>query len=212
MKKDIRENNSPVLISLLSSKIKVILIGGGAAAYIKSETFAMKGCQVYILSENFIDSFDNIKDYSNVVLIKEKYDIQYIRDKHIVIIATNNRELNSIIKQHCRKLCKIYVDVTDSKGGNCIIPCHRSTENISIGVNTKGVSPVTSVFIADKLINYIKKYDDFVEFSSKVRNSISEMKYRKIIMSFICTDDFYFFYKKGKACIIIEMFYKWNNC
>lgn len=208
MKKNIQENNVPILISLLSSKIKVIIIGGGAASYIKSETFVMKGCQVYILSENFMASFDNIKKHLNVTLIKEKYDVHHIVDKHIVVIATDDERANSTIKQHCKELCKIYVDATDSKEGNCIIPCHRSTENISIGVNTKGVSPITSIFIADKLINYIKKYDDFVEFSSKVRNSISKMEYRKVIMNFISTDDFYFFYKKGKACIVIEMFYK----
>lgn len=208
MKKNIEKNNLPLHISLLSSKIKVIIIGGGDASYIKSKVFIMKGCQVYILSQNFIDSFDHMKNHLNVILIKEKYNVHYILDKHIVVIATDDEKVNSTIRQHCRELCKIYVDATDSRKGNCIIPCHRSTKNISIGVNTKGVSPITSIFIADKLINYIKKYDDFVEFSSKVRNSISKMEYRKVIMNFISTDDFYFFYKKGKACIVVEMFYK----
>lgn len=207
MKKNIEKNNLPLHVSLLSSKIKVIIIGGGTAAYIKSKAFIMKGCQVCVLSKKFIDSFDNIKKYLNVSLIKEEYNIRYILDKHIVVIATDDNKVNSTIRQHCRQFCKIYVDAVDFKEGNCILPCNRSTENMSIAVNIRGISPITSVFIADKLINYIKKYDDFVEFSSNMRNSISKIEYRKNIMNFISTDDFYFFYKKGKAPIVIEMFY-----
>ncbi|MFL0197884.1 NAD(P)-dependent oxidoreductase [Clostridium sp. WILCCON 0269] len=208
MKRNISENNSPMLLSLLSCKIKVIVIGGGNAAYIKSKTFALKGCQVYILAEKFIYNFENIKDYLNVTLIKGRYDKRYIEDKHIVVIATDKEEVNSTIQSHCMELCKIYVDTTNSKNGNSIIPCQRNSKNVSVGVNIKGVSPITSVFIADKIIGYIKKYDNFVEFSSKMRNAISHIEYKKSIMSFICTDDFYFFYEKGKACTIIKMFYK----
>lgn len=208
MKKSIESSNLPVLVSLLSLKIKVILVGGGTAAYIKCQTFIIKGCQVYILSENFIDEFDTVKDYKNVTFIKKKYDMRYIMDKHIVVIATNNKDINYTIKQHCIKLCKIYVYAEDWREGNCIIPCHRTTKNISLGVNVRGVSPKTSIFIANKLINHAKEYDDFVEFSAEVRNNILEMEHRKIIMNFMCTDDFYFFYKKGKADIILGMFYK----
>ncbi|AGY75352.1 NAD(P)-dependent oxidoreductase [Clostridium autoethanogenum] len=204
------ENNN-MLVSLLSPKIKVIILGGGHAAYIKSKTFSKKGCQVYILSKKFMDDFENIAGLPNVDIINAEYEKKYIEDKHLVVIATDDVKVNYSIAEDCRKLCKIYIDATKPENGNCITPCQRNTKNISIGINTKGVSPVTSVFIANKLVDYIKDYDEFVEFTSHIRNSICSINDKKKIMKFICTDDFYFFYKKGKALDVINMFFTTAN-
>lgn len=209
MNKNLLKDESNTLLALLSPKIKVIIIGGGKAAYIKSRTFALRGCQVYVLSPQFINEFDNIKDYLNIHMILGKYEKRYIEDKHIIVIATDDTELNLSIGDHCRKLCKIYLDASQPKRGNCITPCQRNTKNVSLGVNTRGVgvSPITSVFIADQIAKYVKDYDDFVEFTSGIRNSIGNVEDRRKVMKFICSRDFYFFYKKGKAAVIMEMFY-----
>ncbi|MCI1945256.1 NAD(P)-dependent oxidoreductase [Clostridium luticellarii] len=213
MNKNPLKNNSNMFLDLLSPKIKVMVIGGGKAAYIKSRTFALKGCQVFVLSPEFIPEFDDIKGNLNVNVIPGVYQKKYIEDKHIVVVATHDRELNEAIGKHCRQLCKIYLDASEPERGNCIIPCQRNTENISLGVNTRGVgvSPITSVFIADKVKKYLGDYDDFVKFTSKIRNHIENVEDRRKIMKFICSEDFYFFYRKGKSSIIIEMFFRVNN-
>ena len=202
---NLKDNN--ILVSLLSPKIKVIVLGGGYAAYIKSKTFSKKGCQVFILSKKFMDDFENIDSLSTVHIIYGEYEKKYIEDKNIVVIATDDSKTNCSIAEDCKTLCKIYIDATNPENGNCITPCQRNTKNISIGINTKGVSPVTSVFIANKMVDYVKEYDEFVEFTSHIRNSICSIEDKRKIMKFICTDDFYFFYKKGKALDVINMFY-----
>ncbi|MCC9295068.1 NAD(P)-dependent oxidoreductase [Clostridium sp. WLY-B-L2] len=209
MNKNLLKNNSNMLIALLPSEIKVIVIGGGRAAYIKSRTFALKGCRVYVLSPEFIQEFYHMKDNLNVDIIPGLYQKKYIEDKHIVVIATSDRELNEVIGRHCRELCKIYLDASEPENGSCIIPCQRNTENISLGINTMGVgvSPMTSRFIADEVVKYLKDYDDFVKFTSKVRNNMGNMEYREKVMRFVCTEDFYFFYRKGKSSMIMKMFF-----
>ncbi|NLU06880.1 MAG: NAD(P)-dependent oxidoreductase [Clostridiales bacterium] len=201
------ENYSSAFLALLPSKITVVVIGGGRAAYIKSRTFALKGCRVCVLSPEFIGEFDGIKD--NIDMIKGKYQRKYIEDAHIVVIATGDKKLNGVIGRHCSQLCKIYLDASEPQRGNCIVPCQRNTENISLGINTRnvGISPITSVFIAEKAVGYLRNYDDFVKFTSKMRNSIENEDIRKKIMRFVCTEDFYFFYKEGKSSEIIKMFF-----
>lgn len=196
-----------LFLTLLSDKIKIIIIGGGRAACIKLKTFLSRKCSVWILSKEFSDEFNEFKDNISVHSLIGEYDKKYIYDKHIVVIATNDKRVNSIIRKDCRELHKIYIDSSDVNGGNCIVPCQRNTESIHFAVNTRKTSPKTSVFIADIIKEHIEKYDDFVNFTSHIRNKLSKGVKRKQVMEFLCSRDFYFFYSKKKAQIIIDMFY-----
>jgi precorrin-2 dehydrogenase/sirohydrochlorin ferrochelatase len=75
------------------------------------------------------------------------------------------------------------------------------------GLHTKSVSPKTSVYIANKVKNQLEKYDEFVSFTSSIRNGISDWDRKQEIMNFICSDDFYFFYEKEREVTILKMFY-----
>lgn len=196
-----------MIISLLPSKVSILIVGGGKVGYSKSKSFLYKGCEVYILSEEFCEKFENLKNYPNIHMIRGQYDKKYIYDKHLVIIATNCEEINSTIRKDCIESFKIYIDCTKGREGNCITPCQRSTKNISFAINTKVVSPKTSVFIADVIKKQLEEYDDFVGFTAHIRNNISDIVERRKVMDFLCSEDFYFFYKKGKGCMIINMFY-----
>lgn len=195
-------------VTLLSAKINVLIVGGGRAAGIKLNTFANRKCMVWIVSSSFSDYFKRFRNNSRVHMICGEYDKKYIHDKHIVVIATDDIRLNSTIRDDCERSFKVYIDASNPQGGNCILPCQRSTGNIYFGVNTSGVSPRTSIFIADSIKKYISEYDDFVDFTLNIRNNLPFGVERKKIMEFICSEDFYFFYRKKKADIVIDMFYK----
>ena len=49
--------------------------------------------------------------------------------------------------------------------------------------------------------------DEFIEYTCSIRTMIKKVERKKEIMSFICSEDFYFFYNKGVQNIILEMFY-----
>ncbi|WP_446897503.1 NAD(P)-dependent oxidoreductase [Clostridium sp. LBM24168] len=195
-------------VTLLSEKINVLIVGGGRAAAIKLKTFIRGKCNVMVVAPAFSDYFKKFGSSLKLNIICGEYDKKYIYDRHIVVIATDDSKLNSAIRRDCEDLFKLYIDVSDPPMGNCIMPCQRNTKNIHFGVNTEGISPLTSVFIADIMKKNISRYDDFVDFASGVRNSLPGGVERRKIMSFICSEDFYFFYRKNKARIIIDMFYK----
>ncbi|AFS79463.1 precorrin-2 dehydrogenase SirC [Gottschalkia acidurici 9a] len=185
------------LISLISSKIKVIIIGGGKGGYIKAKSFLQRGCSVYVLSKEFDEKFKNLRYSKNIIFINESYKKDYIKDKHIVIISTNNPELNNIIKQDCEENYKLYLMSSDFKEGLFVTPTQRDTRSISIAINTKVGSPKTSVFLAEKMIKDLSEYDDFVMYVGEVRKMVKEKandkKLTLEIMEFLNTDDFYFF-------------------
>lgn len=195
------------MISLISPKINVVIIGGGRAALIKATTFVKKGCSVCVVSKEFLPEFEKLSDYSNLKLIKMEYKKEHIDNKHIVVIATNCEDTNEKIRVHCEESSKLYIDCTIPKNGLFTMTCQRSTKSTNFGINTSDVSPKTSIFLADKIKSKLEEYDNFVTFTALIRNKAKKLENKNEIMDFICSDDFLFFYEKGLGEFILKMFY-----
>ncbi|AWI06589.1 NAD(P)-dependent oxidoreductase [Clostridium drakei] len=195
------------MLSLMSNKIKVLIVGGGNAALIKAKTFIKKGCLVSIVAKDFNDGFKELKNYSNLKITKSEYKREYIECNHLVIIATNSEKINFEIRSHCIESYKLYIDCTSPENGLCVTPCQRNTKNIFLGVNTSSGNPRASVYLADKIKDCAVKYDKFIEFTSDLRKRLENSSIKKEIMKFVCSEDFYFFYEKGKEDIVLNMFY-----
>lgn len=205
MFKDIREN---IYVSLESSKLRIGIIGGGKAALIKSKTFIKKGCLVEILSKEFDKELLNINN-SKLRLISSKYSKEFILDKHIIILALDNKDLLEEIRKDCEDNCKIYIDSTDFKKGMGVVPVQRETKNFDIAVSTKLGNPKVSMLVAEKATNVIKEYDNFIELSTKIRNNAKAFEALKItIINFVSTDDFKFIFEKDKDREVMTMFFK----
>lgn len=198
------------LISLISSKIRVIVIGGGNGGYIKAKSFLKRGCNVDVLSKSFNERFEKLE--GNIKLIKDEYKKKYIEDKHIVIISTADNKLNEVIKKDCEYLSKIYLYSSEFKYGLLVTPTQRETKSVSFAVHTKAGSPKTSVFLAQKIKETLNQYDDFINYIGELRQELKTRtdnnKLKIEVMNFINTDDFYYFYKKGKQDLILKLFWR----
>lgn len=210
-----RNNREDILldyafISLIASKINVIIIGGGRSGYIKAKSFFQRGYNVTVVSKKFSKTIKSID--KSVQIIEDKYKLDYILDKHLVIIATDDEETNRMIKNDCERHCKIYLNATDFKDGQFVTPVETETENIKIGIHTTIGSPKTSIFLGEKINDTILEYDDFVNYIGKLRIDIlKNNKDRALnleVMNFVNSDDFYFFYKKNKHELILKLFWR----
>ncbi len=212
MPRDNRENIllDYAFISLIAQKINVIIIGGGRGGYIKAKSFLQKGYNVSVISKEFDQKFKAL--YGEIYLIEDIYRTEYILDKHLVIIATDDEMLNQKIKEDCEDYYKIYLDSSNFREGQFITPVEVKSDNIKVGVHTAVGSPKTSVFLGKKLKDTIDQYDDFVKYIGTLRNDILKTsKDRKLnleIMNFVNSDDFYFFYKKNKHRLILKLFWR----
>lgn len=196
-------------ISLIAPNISVAIIGGGRAGYIKAKSFLRKGFNVLVVSKEFDDEFKNLK--GPIECIKDNYKTKHILDKHLVIIATDDENVNEIIKSDCEAYYKIYLNASNFKDGKFLTPVEKNSENIKVGIHTSIGSPKTSVYLGEKIKETIDKYDGLVQYIGNLRNDIlEESKNRKLnleIMNFVNSDDFYFFYKKDKHKLILKLFW-----
>ncbi|GAA0078374.1 hypothetical protein UT300005_27530 [Clostridium sp. CTA-5] len=197
-------------ISLLSSKIRIGVIGAGKAGLIKIRHFINRGCYVEVISKEFNEEIINLtKDPKNKLkLIKEEFNYEFIKDKHIILIAIDNINTIQEIKNYCEENFKIYINSSDFKEGMGVVPIQKNLKNISFGLNTKGGNPKGAVLLSNKVNEVLKEYDEFIGFTSEIRNKAKFLKnYKKEVINFIGTEDFKYFYDKGKNDLILKMYF-----
>lgn len=210
MCKDIREdllkeNIDYTYLSLISSKTNIGVIGGGKVGYIKSKNFLAKKCNVEVLALEFIREFENL---DNIKLIKNSYYKDFIKDKHIIVIATNDRSVNQKIKKDCEESYKIYIYAEDYTESMAIAPVQRNLNNISFAVNTNYGNPKGSLIISEKVLETLREYDEFIGYSSLIRKSAKNIEDNKNdIINFVCSEDFKYICEKKKDRVVLEMFF-----
>lgn len=205
--KDFSLDSKYLNLSFFGNKLNIGIIGAGRGAFIKAKTFLDKGCNVEVLALNFIEDFEELKR-NGIKIIKDKYYKEFINNKHIIVIAIDDNEIIKEIVTDCNNLCKLYINSSSFKEGLGVVPVTRESKNITISVNTKLGNPKAAVFIANKIVDLINKYDDLVEFTSYIRNNIDINKeVKKDLLTFINSDDYEFFYSIGKHIDILKLFY-----
>lgn len=194
-------------IALMSSKLRVGIIGGGKVAYLKAKTFISNGCFLEIISKEFSKEFLEL-DYKNIVLNNKKYYKDFINDKHIIIIAIDDDKLRKEITNDCDSLFKIYIDCTDVRNGVAAMPIQRKTKNISVALNTSFSNPKASKMLIESVVKNLSEYDDFIEYVGKIRNNAKGLEvYKKEIIEFVNSEDFKFIWEKNKSEMILKMFF-----
>ncbi len=199
-REDIQDEVEYSFISLFSKKLRIGVIGGGKAGAIKINHFVKNNCYVEVLSKDFSKDILELSNNSdNLKLIYREFDYEFLRDKHIIIIALEDNKIKELIKEYCDKNYKIYIDSTDFKEGMAVVPAERSTKTISFALNTKGGNPKGAVWAADKISKVLRDYDDYIDFTTKVRNKAKSIpEYKSEIIKFIFTDEFKNDFDKGE--------------
>lgn len=207
IKQDIHEGTIDYMfISLISQKTKVLVVGGGRAGYLKATSFLKKGCRVTVLSKGFIDDFRKL-DSVNLKLIEENYSISYIQNHHLIVIATDDDELNDLVKMDCEKNFKLYLTCNDYRKGMFVVPTMRETKTTQIALHTKKGSPKTSLYLCNKIKDSLKENDGFIDYVCSLRNKTKAFDKKQELLDFINTDDFLYFFNNGKHELVLKMFY-----
>lgn len=198
-------------IALKSNKVRILIVGGGRAAFIKSKAFTKTGCSLSILSPKFSEDVLNLKSYETIEFIKNNYSKEYILDKHLVVIATENEEENRKIRNDCDAWSKLYIDCSDKDKSLCFNSFQRESKTMVLALNNKVGCPKATSFIGEKIKKQLEIYDNYIEYVTCIRSNIKNHGLKDEIMDFVCTNDFHFFFEKGYGNLILSMFYPITN-
>jgi precorrin-2 dehydrogenase len=137
------EQNELYPVFLKLNQLNVLIIGGGTVA-LEKLSFMLKSsphANVLVVSKDFDASFLELANNHNVSLLKAPYSKLALKNKQIVIAATNNKEINKQIYYDSKssnilinvadtpELCDFYLGGIVTKG------------SIKIAISTNGKSP-----------------------------------------------------------------------
>ena len=194
-------------INILSNKMKILIVGGGKAGLLKTNSFVKRGCDVTVVSPDFCEGFFELINLDNLTLIKRCYLESDISDKHLIVISINDLKILEKIVDDCVSNYKLFLNCTNFTDGNFIVPMQVETKGLYLSMSTKTGNPKAISMILDAIKDNVKGYDSFIEFSSIIRNRLKNNENKNQIMEFICSKDFYYFYQKDKHEKILAIFY-----
>ena len=158
-------------INLKIDDMKVVIIGGGKVAYRKCINFLTFSKKVVVVSREFIEEFEYIKN--EIYIIEDIYDEKYIKDAFVVVAATNNKDVNQQIGNYCRDNGKLVNVVDDVDLSNFIVPSFVKRGDLLLSVSTGGKSPSLSSKIRKDLeVVYDESYEEYVNLLGIAREKI----------------------------------------
>jgi precorrin-2 dehydrogenase/sirohydrochlorin ferrochelatase len=140
------ERNNLYPIFLKTSKLSVLIVGGGNVAEEKLNflTKSSPDANITIVSPFFKRETKVLAKKHNVELVVDTYQEKYLKGKHIVVATTNIPEINIQVFQDCRKLDKL-VNVADNPPYCDFYMGGIVTKgNVKVAISTNGKSPTTT--------------------------------------------------------------------
>jgi len=130
-------------IFLKVSELEVLIVGGGNVG-LEKLTFLLKSspnANVTVVAKSFIPELIDLAQKHSVKTMINAYNNSFLKDKHIVIAATDNLKVNLHVHSDCKKR-NILVNVADNPlycdfymGG--IV----TKGNLKLAISTNGKSP-----------------------------------------------------------------------
>ncbi len=186
----------PIFLKL--HELNVLIVGGGFVGTEKLQ-FILKSspeAQVRVVSKEFCSQFLELAlEAKNVTLIEDSYHEKYLAGKHLVIGATDDKNVNLQIRNEAKErfllvnvadtpeLCDFYLGGIVTKG------------NLKVAISTNGKSPTAAKRIRQLLEEVLpEEFDDLLdnlnayratlkgdfEYKVKAMNEVTEELVRKV--------------------------------
>ncbi len=146
----------PIMLNV--SDVRVVVFGGGEAAFKKVRNLAQHCRQISVVSSEFHPEFKAL----NADFIKTEITDAGIVEKHarkgdMAIIATDDGALNTALAARCRDLGILYNRIDDDSSP-FIFPASFETGGVVVSVSTLGKSPSFARYLSEQLKVQVSGY------------------------------------------------------
>lgn len=138
------ERNNLHPIFLKAKNLNILIVGGGNVAEEKLR-FLLKSSpdvNVELVSLKFTKAIKVLIEKHKVELTRDRYHLDYLDDKHIVIVAVNSKEINTKVYHDCKKR-NLLVNVADNpEYCDFYLGGIVTKGSVKIAISTNGKSPI----------------------------------------------------------------------
>ncbi|MEW6097504.1 MAG: bifunctional precorrin-2 dehydrogenase/sirohydrochlorin ferrochelatase [bacterium] len=203
----------PICLDLKDKKC--VVVGGGEIALRKVKSLVEAQAKVVVISPEIISSFKELLKKNKITYLKQEYKSKHIKnDTFLVIVATDDKQLNAKIANDAGKL-NLLINVVDAPSlGNFILPATFHRGKLIISVSTSGQSPALAKKIKEDLLNiYGVEYEILVDLLGNLRTKV-HAKYknkedRKVFWEKLVNSDLIEYIRNNKEEEIKRYLSKW---
>ncbi len=189
----------PVMLNV--SDRKIIVIGGGEAAYKKVRNLAEHCSNITIIASEFQESFSDFNAEKVKMHITNVNQLEsYLKGDVIVIIATDDQTLNTDLSVMCNKLGIMYNRIDDNTSP-FIFPASFELDGIIVSVSTLGKSPSFARYLKERLKDNVRVYSGALPVLQRLRKETRIQDFHKRSKYFwdlLQNDDFWERINSGK--------------
>lgn len=161
----------PIMVDLTDRE--VLVVGGGSVASRKIETLLEYGAVVNVVSRELSPEIKDYVDTGKVRYLGEEFSMVFLKDKFLVIAATDDAGLNRRISQVADEKGMLINAVDQPADCNFIVPSIIKKGDLIVAVSTSGKSPALAKKIRKQLTDYFgDEYALFLRIMGKIRNEV----------------------------------------
>lgn len=169
------------------SGAKFLIIGAGNVALSKTESVLEFSKNITVLSKEIAPDVKNIFLEKKIEFILSSYDKKYLQKFDIIIVATNDKNLNQQIALEAKSLNKMVNVVDDPENSSFIFGANFKKGNVITSISSSGVSPVLARILKNKLQNSLPQnlelISNFLEKNKKIiREKFINLQARRIFL------------------------------
>ncbi len=149
----------PFYINLTGFKVTVF--GGGSVGTRRAKYFLEAGAQVRVVAREFAEELRKLEGSIELLEadLRGSEDLveELIRSSDLVVVATSDPELNSIVNDKAKSMGKLVNNATEALRGNVIVPFSGEVYNgmLKVAVTSLGLSGVAARRARDKIVEVL---------------------------------------------------------
>ncbi|GLB60042.1 NAD(P)-dependent oxidoreductase [Cytobacillus sp. NCCP-133] len=163
----------PLVIDLTGKKI--VIAGGGKIAFRKANVLSSEGADITFIAPDFSKDVIGLANQKNYSLLHKEAQPSDFKDAFLSIMATNNREINSMLVQSLAPSQLVCV-VDESGEGNVAFPATIRRGHLQIAVTSNGSSPKLTRMLKKELEEQFNdSWIEYTAFLSACREQIKKL-------------------------------------
>jgi precorrin-2 dehydrogenase / sirohydrochlorin ferrochelatase len=177
------------------------VIGGGTVAERKVKVMLSYRAQVTVVSPSLSSVLENMLNAGEFTYIADSYRPAYLKDKFIVICATDDPALNRAAAAECRSRGILVNTVSEPENCSFFLPALLKKGLLTVAVSTAGSSPALARRVRDELSAFLSpEYEAYTEYLNKIRPQVlarvKDAGQRKALLKYLADAEFFSFFKK----------------
>lgn len=142
-------NYIPIMLNV--SDRRVVIIGGGDAAFKKVKNLLNHDRKITVISSEFDSRFSSVPIERITLHIDDPAEVdRFLESGNIVVIATDDPKLNQMLEDVCNKKHILYNRV-DEASSPFIFPASFESNGVIVSVSTIGRTPSLTRYIRDRI-------------------------------------------------------------